>query len=935
MPATEAAPVPEAERRRADAPLPSRPPPSLQIVRRGDSTPPHAIDDEMHDDENVEAPPGPTVFVTDPTVEAARIEWAMRARGYVVIDVPLAMLVGRAAVQRPHLILLDIDAPGALDVAARVRSLEGGAGIHLIYAGHAGQTFVDARDALAHEGSGFFARPIDIDALVGKIDTLLGLDEPPHVEGVAQANDHGAPSATRPPSNPPNSGRPPIRRSSRPPPPSLRAPASPLPPPPNRPLPPPPEGPISLMPPSTHGRADTSEGAPLDAAASSDRRGWTAKAAEARLSPDLERLLREAEARVIGPGSQRHPESGLPIEDEVLSPEDEVEAVLPAEILASLDDPLDLGVEDDDGSNADTGSPRQGTTGRGVRVRGSTGGSTQGGTQAATTAAPMLSGTNLGTQAGTNVGTGGAPLEGEAGVLTTSGGAAAREASLQEASPMPPLVDVRATGRHGAIDAMSMHAAFTDPHDAAAVSRNADTPRPPGRPPLGEPRALTSPAHVDAGPDDDDDERSQSQISQQMAMPRPASEHPPPLAPITARPPRMQQLQDVARIPPAPPPQLVELPPPPTPNPPPVAYVPPPLPAARAILSADESLRAFAEAVASRVTGVLRVDEVAGIRRIVLQDGDVVTAASSVEGESLLGYLQGRGDLPAEVVKRLEGRVPPFGRLAGAALVAHGHLHQEQLWDVLQAHAAWLLTRAVGIVRGQLAFENEAPQRLRGEPPVFGGTPGPALVVEITRRAVPPAEAIGRLGGLDVRFSGGARGRLIDECGLDEADDVVVRRAAGASLREVIAARGEEIAPLMYALVALGILGSLSAARAPHAKVGAAAEVEVEAIDPLRDAEIDDAAIRSRIGVRRALVEDGDYFAILGVPRVATGYEIRRAYVELRRSLEPSRVLRASLLDLAEELQLVLQVLDEAYDVLKDPTRRDRYRRAISHEPPS
>ena len=72
----------------------------------------------------------------------------------------------------------------------------------------------------------------------------------------------------------------------------------------------------------------------------------------------------------------------------------------------------------------------------------------------------------------------------------------------------------------------------------------------------------------------------------------------------------------------------------------------------------------------------------------------------------------------------------------------------------------------------------------------------------------------------------------------------------------------------------------------------------------------------------------------LGVPRVATGYEIRRAYLELRRALDPSRVLRAGLVDLADDLTLILQVIEEAYDVLKDPTRRERYRRAISHEAP-
>ncbi len=844
------------------------------------------------DDEIVEAE-GPTIFVADPTVEAARIEWALRARGYVVIDVPLAMLVGRAAVQKPHLVLLDVDARSALEVAARLRALPGGGSIHLIYAGHPGQTFANGRDALAHEGSGFFARPIDVDALVEKIDALLGVvdDAPPgRPSPLLETGHRSVPPSSRP-QVPRRSSRPPP-----PPPPSLRAPLSPLPPRPPLPIPP---GAISIAPPTTHRpelRAGEEAPSSQRGGASSEAagRGWSARAAEVRLSPDLERLLREAEARVIGPSSQRSNENVLLADDEVLSPEDEVEAVLPAEILASLDEPLDLGGEDDEGSSADTGTPRGPTTGQARRSQARAAPQTTGGGATGVGVALDLS---AGTNAGEGTSSGGIEA-----ALTTAGGRI--EQDLRGSEQLP-------------------------------------TPRPPRRAPAHtDPRAITS-----SGPDvDDDDERSLSQVSMQMAMPRPASEHPPPLAPITARPAPPPRAVDVA-LPAPPSPPREELypraaPSPPSVPPPPLAHPVAALPAARPIISSDDALRAFAEAVATRVTGVLRLDEAAGIRRVVLQDGDVVTAASSVEGESLLGYLQGRGDIAADVVKKLEGRVPPFGRLAGAALVAHGHVHQDQLWDVLQAHAAWLLTRAIGMARGQIAFEREPPARLKGEPPVFGGTPGPALIVEITRRAVPPAEAIGRMGGLDVRLASGERSRLIDECGLEDADDAVVRRAAGASLRDVLGARGDDAAPLVYALVALGVLTALAAARAPASSISSSRRVDDEPsvadeADPVRDAELDDSALRSRIGVRRALVEDGDYFAILGVPRIATGYEIRRAYIELRRALDPSRILRPSLGDLVDDLHLVLQVLDEAYDVLKDATRRDRYRRAISHEPPA
>ncbi|MBI2392561.1 MAG: DnaJ domain-containing protein [Deltaproteobacteria bacterium] len=867
-------------------PAPSAPPPSE------DEEPPASYEprsdesfgggDEPEPDDGVEGPPPQTIFVTDPTVEAARVEWALRARGYEVIDVPLAMLAGRVTVQRPNLVLLDVDAPGALEIAARVRQLPGASGVHLIYAGEPGKTFGSAKDAYAHEGSGFFARPIDVEALVAKIDSLLG------VEGAVPPETMLSPHAG-------HAGRP-ARPSSLPPPPSLRAPPSPL--------PPRPEGRPDALPSGMRAPSEPPDLAPSSDPLRSSERKWSTRSAEQRLSPDLERLLREAEARVAGPTSQRTPESMPQADDEILSPEDEVEAVLPAEILASLDDPLDLEVDDEEGGSSETGgTPRHatGTTGRGAAegARAGTREHTTGGGDAAA----------LTTSAGRARAIAPSPLTGPGSATGTSSAAVAPSFATGSHGVAAPTTS---GGRGGHDDSDRGHtgagSVLEPPVDAPPpVRRDASTPKPP--------RRVVQPPPSDFAPDLVDGERSQSQVAP-YAAPPPALEHPPPLAPQTSRPPANR-----------PPPLAAE--------PPRAAEPAPVIPQPRAITSADEALRALAASVATRLSGVLRFDEERGIRRVVLQDGDVVTAASSVEGESLLGYLVSRGDLAADVARKLEGRVPPFGRLAGAALVAHGHLHQDQLWDVLQAHAAWLLTRAVAIPRGRVAYEAEPPQRLRGEPPVFGGTPGPALIVEIVRRSVQPADAIARLGGLEVRFAAGTHGTLLDECGLDDDDDAMVRSAAGISLRDVIEARGDEAPPLLYALVALGVVQTLVGIRpGVMTREAAPQPAEVELADPLRDAELDDSAVRARIAARRALVEDGDYFAILGVSREATGYEIKRAYLDVRKALDPTRVMRPSLLDAADDLKLVLSVLDEAYDVLKDATRRERYRRAIMHEPP-
>src|SRR5262249_23357185 len=153
-------------------------------------------------------------------------------------------------------------------------------------------------------------------------------------------------------------------------------------------------------------------------------------------------------------------------------------------------------------------------------------------------------------------------------------------------------------------------------------------------------------------------------------------------------------------------------------------------------------------------------------------------------------------------------------------------------------------------------------------------------------------------------------------------DEQIVRTASGRSVGEALAETeslldlrpGErrpipELADVLYGLVSLGVLEALAPTAAP--------EVARPGVDPL-----DEEALRQRVRGRMALVEDSDYFALLGVPRSATGYEIRRAYLELRRSFEPGRVLTAATADLADDVRLVAEVLDEAYDILRDDRRR-------------
>jgi hypothetical protein len=337
----------------------------------------------------------------------------------------------------------------------------------------------------------------------------------------------------------------------------------------------------------------------------------------------------------------------------------------------------------------------------------------------------------------------------------------------------------------------------------------------------------------------------------------------------------------------------------------------------------DEAPRVLARAIASRKTGVIAFTAAEVVRRVVLREGDIVTASSSADDESLLAFLGARGDLPRETVRRMEGKMPSFGRHAGAALVAHGCMGQDQLWPALLAHAEWVLGRVLLLREGLATDDDEPPARLKSEPSVFGASPGPQVFVDMVRRVFSPNEALSRLGGAAARFGERMDRTLLAEVRLEpEEENEHVLSAAGMTLGEWLERRPDADG----AAIALGLslLGAIEVHAAP-------APLALDGDDALGidAAGLDEEAVRARIRARRELVDEGDYFAVLGVTPEATGYEIRRAFLELRRAFEPSRILTPRLAELAPDVRKILAVLDEAYEILRDAPRRERYRRAI------
>jgi hypothetical protein len=336
-----------------------------------------------------------------------------------------------------------------------------------------------------------------------------------------------------------------------------------------------------------------------------------------------------------------------------------------------------------------------------------------------------------------------------------------------------------------------------------------------------------------------------------------------------------------------------------------------------------DAIAALATAVRMRFSGAVAFEAEGGIRRVVLREGDFSTAASSLRSESLLSFLVRGGNLPAEVEAQLGHRVPSLGRHAGAALVAAGHLAQDELWSVLRAHAEFVIARIAAIDSGTAGFEDEVPARLRAEPAVFGGATGAEILIETLRRVVEPQEALERMGGQRVELRRADHFDLLDECALAHSERALVETLQQSPLGDaVVNSPNPEFACVLYALTQLRILEAVPSTRR-----------RTEAKATAKRDRLDDEALRTAILNRRKLIDNGDYFSVLGVSREATGYDIKAAYLNLRRQFEPSKALNSATLDLKDDIDLVLEVLTEAYEILSDSLRRERYRRAIESVP--
>lgn len=836
---------------------------------------------------------GDVIVLADASVEGEDLASILRARGFIVFDVPLALLESRVETEDPRIVVADVDQPGAIEKLQAIRRISRA---HVFCLGDPLRA-AELSDVSLIDN--VFERPVDIQRLLDRATTVA-------VPSVAGFSARG----TTPPPMYPTRG-------------SIGPPAESIP-------------PISDFP---RAQDPLEAGSFLDEGVDPTASLGVLAGGQVRLSPQLAQQILEAEERIRA-DVERSSSQPAPGED--------ADCAVPAELLAPLDEPLDA-TDDVEGTGGMAAALAQVGSSTGSSVSVAFGGLTPApipgtgltplpeptGSRGRATAAsdgldpsaPSPSGTGTRTNDGASTAMSGTgvrgewPREGTDAIappsMAQSAGSGQRGASpamgirLGEllGIPEPKRSDTSAKGppshtlsaasvsELGAMSGsnlspLSPPVRFQEPRDIAE-----------GRA-LFDPRTVPprAPASAASSPD-----RLASRDGSPLMVP-PSTGGATPARPPTDRDDR--GASDDRGVSPA-------------------AQSVRPARIAMAIGSGSggivfgdgEGFRPLARAIANRTSGCLSFVTSEGTRRVVLADGDLVTAASEISDESLLSFLASRGDLDRDAASRLAGKLPPSGRHAGAALIAQGHLAQNDLWPVLRAHAQWLIGNTLVAGPGSTDLTEEVPGRLKAEPNVFGGATGAEVFVETARRVLDPIRSLAALDE-GARLDDGPRANLLAECALSSDDDALIRGAAGKTVGELCGSSQPDLASVVRALVELEVLSLLAPARR-------AVDDKRRAPDP-----IDEDAVRQKVKAKMILVQEGDYFSLLGVGRTATSYEIKRAFLELRRTFEPTRLLTARTADLHTDVSLILEVVEEAFEILKDERRRDRYRRAIEAGPP-
>jgi DNA-binding response OmpR family regulator len=347
-----------------------------------------------------------------------------------------------------------------------------------------------------------------------------------------------------------------------------------------------------------------------------------------------------------------------------------------------------------------------------------------------------------------------------------------------------------------------------------------------------------------------------------------------------------------------------------------------PVPTQEIVFGATDAAFLLARCHQQQLTGrlLLRNDRCELV--IHFEQGRAVFSSSNQPADRMGQMLCREGKISRAQLAQSDKQVGATGRRAGETLVDLGFLKRRELLPAVRRHLEELLYSAFSWRSGTydiISDDTASTEKIRISRQVS------SLVVEGVRRkfAIDEFTKIGiRSDSVMTLIDRDKCNAVLGALELQPSERAAINAATGTlTLQQLADSSGADIgsvAPVAYALATLGLTVIQRA-------------IEDESQDDLREdtgslfGESDAAIDRARIVARCQLIDDADYFAILGVRRDATSFEIRRAYDQGRKDFAVDSLPTELHHELAVQLEDIGSLLEEAYAVLRDEPLRRSY----------
>ncbi len=336
-------------------------------------------------------------------------------------------------------------------------------------------------------------------------------------------------------------------------------------------------------------------------------------------------------------------------------------------------------------------------------------------------------------------------------------------------------------------------------------------------------------------------------------------------------------------------------------------------------LASDRLWTLLGSAYLEKRSGAIVVEHGDVERKIFIDKGEIIVATSTAREDRLVDLLYREGRLSDEEYRGAAKTVGLSGRRVGAILVERGLISSRELFPLVRHHYETIIHDTFAWPEGLWRYDPDAVAQER----ILLTSPSPALILEGIRADARP-EDIMNLAPSNFMPVGLQRGICkIEEAGLVPEELDVYFACDGTATVDKLATRYDiekvELRKMLAGLTALGLLGQAASVESSDAP-GQPGQPDL----------ISGAAItRSRVTDKLAQIDEGSYFNILEINASASGYEIRKAYRRLKAEFAPERFAVGALIDIQPQSEKIQLILDESYEILRDPARREAYRQGI------